>query len=134
MFRVAIGTTLILAAVQTAPAVQNGIIQQWSGRIGRSLQLQAPTKGYITNSGELAALWQAWAIKGDMPTIDFTKMIVVVNTSRSSVFKVASIQVDDAGEMKTVLIATPDFRPDFAYVITLTERRGAKTLHGIPIE
>ena len=69
-----------------------------------------------------------------MATIDFTKMVVVVNTSRSSVFKVMAIQVDAAGEMKTVLIATPDIRTDVGYVITVTERRGAKTLHGIPIE
>ena len=131
MLRIAI--LLALALVQ-APPPQNGIIQQWSGRITRSAAVLAPAKGYISNAGELSALWQAWAIKADMPAVDFQKLLVVVNTSRSSVFKVVQIQVDEAGEMKTVLIATPDIRPDVAYVITVTERRGAKTLHGIPIE
>jgi len=133
MIRAAILLALIFASVQAAP-VQNGIVQQWGGRISRQLSVVAPAKGYISNSGELAALWQAWSIKGEMPTIDFTTMVVVVNTSRSSVFKVMAIQVDAAGEMKTVLIATPDIRSDVGYVITVTERRGAKTLHGIPIE
>ena len=120
--------------IQAPAPVQNGVVQQWSGRIGRSLAVLAPPKGYVSNDRDLAALWQGWSIKGDMPTIDFTKMVVVVNTSRSSVFKVMAIQVDASGEMKTVLIATPDIRSDVGYVITVTERRGAKTLHGIPIE
>lgn len=125
---------LTLSVMQAAPAAQNGIVQQWAGRIPRALQIQAPTKGYISNSQELAALWQAWPMRADMPVVDFEKFIVIVNTSRSSVFKVQAIQVDANGDMKTVLIASPDFRPDFAFVVTLTERKGARTLHGIPIE
>jgi hypothetical protein len=121
----------------TAPqdtAVQNGIVQQWSVRVARPLALEAPIKGFITNPAELARLWQAWQIKGDVPSVDFSKYFILVATARSSVFKVRAIQVDEKGDLKTVVIATPDITRDYAIVITQVERAGVKTVHGQAVE
>jgi hypothetical protein len=116
------------------PAAKNGIVQQWFGRIPRPLSGFTPAKGYLTNARDLAALWQNWGLKADVPVIDFDKHIVIVSTSRSSTFQVAAIQVDATGDMKTVIMASPDMRGDVAFVITVAERKGAKTFHGAPIQ
>ena len=115
-------------------APQNGILQQWAGRVARPLALEAPIKGFITTQAELARLWQLWQIQGDVPAVDFTKYFVLVATSRSSVFKVRAVQVDEKGDLKTVVVATPDFARDYAIVITQVERAGVKTVHGQSVE
>ncbi|MEO8679760.1 MAG: hypothetical protein ABI665_11980 [Vicinamibacterales bacterium] len=111
-------------------AAQNGIVQQWSVRVARPLALEAPIKGFVTNEADFSHLWQVCQIKGDAPTIDFGQYLILVATSRSSVFKVRAIQVDDTGDLKTVVIATPDFARDYAFVITQVERAGVKSVHG----
>jgi hypothetical protein len=115
-------------------AVPNGIVQQWAGRVARPVAIQAPVTGFINNQGDFANLWQACQIKGDAPVIDFGKYLVLVATSRSSVFKVRAIQVDAAGDLKTVVIATPDFMRDYAIVISQVERAGVKSVHGQTIQ
>ena len=122
-----------LSAHQDA-AVSNGILQQWAGRVARPVAIEAPIKGFVTNQGDFAHLWQACRITGDPPAIDFGKYLILVATSRSSVFKVRAIQVDAAGDLKTVVIATPDFARDYAIVITQVERAGVKTVHGQMIQ
>jgi len=137
--RVLIPCLLVLAvcgASVTAQSVaaQNGIVQQWAGRVARPLALEAPIKGFITTQAELARLWQVWQIQGEVPTVDFTKYFFLVATSRSSVFKVRAVQVDEKGDLKTVVVATPDFARDYAIVITQVERAGVKTVHGQTVE
>lgn len=120
------------AAIQNGP--QNGIVQQWAGRVARPIALEAPVKGFITNAAEFARLWQVCQIKGDPPAVDFDKYLILVATSRSSVFQVRAIQVDDKGDLKTIVVATPDFARDYAIVITKAERAGVKTVHGQAVE
>jgi len=127
------GAAVFASTAQDA-AVQNGIVQQWSGRVARPLALEAPIKGFITNAAEFSRLWQVFQIKGDVPDIDFGKYLVLVATARSSIFKVRAIQVDEKGDLKTVVIATPDITRDYAIVITQVERSGVKTVHGQSIE
>lgn len=115
------------------PVARNGIVQQWAGRIPRPLFRFMPPKGYVTNARDLAALWQNWGLKAEVPVVDFEKYIVIVSTSRSSLFQVAAIQIDANGDMKTVVMASPDMRGDVAFVITVAERKGAKTFQGTPI-
>lgn len=130
----AIGAANLHASVPQDPAVQNGVVRQWSVRVARALALEAPIKGFITNPAELARLWQAWQIAGDAPAVDFNKYFILVSTARSSVFKVRAIQVDEKGDLKTVVIATPDITRDYAIVITQVERAGVKTVHGQAVE
>ena len=123
-----------LASAAQDIAAQNGIVQQWSGRVARVLALEAPIKGFITNPADLARLWQTWQIAGDVPSVDFGKYFFLVATSRSSVFKVRAIQVDEKGDLKTVVVATPDMTRDYAIVITQVERAGVKTVHGQAVQ
>ena len=43
-------------------------------------------------------------------------------------------QVDEKGDPKTVVVATPDMTADYAIVITLTGRKSVKTIRGQSIE
>ena len=122
-----------LSAHQDA-AVQNGIVQQWAGRVARPVAIEAPIKGFVTNQADFAHLWQACRITGDPPAIDFGRYLILVATSRSSVFKVRAIQVDTTGDLKTVVIATPDLARDYAIVITQVERQGVRSVHGQAID
>ena len=122
-----------LSAHQDA-AVQNGIVQQWAGRVARPVAIEAPIKGFVTNQADFARLWQACRITGEPPAIDFGRYLILVATSRSSVFKVRAIQVDTTGDLKTVVIATPDFARDYAIVITQVERQGVRSVHGQAID
>jgi hypothetical protein len=119
------------AAPQNGP--QNGIVQQWAGRIARMQALEAPIKGFVANAAEFSQLWQTLRLTGDAPAIDFGKYFVLVATSRSSLFKVRAVQLDANGDLKTVVVATPDLRPDYAVVLTQVERAGVRTVHGQPV-
>ena len=91
-------------------------------------------KGFITNARDLALFWRLWKGGGDVPSVDFDKHLILVNTARSSVLQVRAIQVDANGNLTTVVVATPDMTADYAVVVTLAERKGVRTVHGRPIE
>ena len=48
--------------------------------------------------------------------------------------QVRAIQVDAKGDLKTVVVATPDMTADYAVVVTLAERKGVKTVYGQPTD
>jgi hypothetical protein len=75
-----------------------------------------------------------WQMAGDVPIVDFDRYLILVATARSTVFQVRAIQVDEKGDLKTVVVATPDMTADHAVVITLAERKGVKTVRGQSIE
>jgi len=124
------------ANASTAQAVpgKNGVVQQWSGRVAMRLGVEAPRKGFITNARDFALLWRAWQMAGDVPIVDFDRYLILVATARSTVFQVRAIQVDENGDLKTVVVATPDVTADYAVVITLAERKSVKTVRGQSIE
>jgi len=121
------------AAGQAVPG-RNGVVQQWSGRVAMRLGVEAPRKGFITNARDFALLWRAWQMAGDVPIVDFDRYLILVATARSTVFQVRAIQVDENGDLKTVVVATPDVTADYAVVITLAERKSVKTVRGQSIE
>ena len=113
---------------------KNGVLQQWSGRVAQPLALEAPPKGFITNANDFAILWRLWRMAGEIPAVDFDKYLILVATARSSVFQVRAVQVDERGDLRTVVVATPDVTSDYAVVLTLAERKGVKTINRQPIE
>jgi len=42
--------------------------------------------------------------------------------------------VDERGDLRTVVVATPDVTSDFAVVLRLAEREGVRTINRQPIE
>jgi hypothetical protein len=122
------------ASTDQAVPGENGVVLQWSGRVARRQALKAPRKGFIINAKDFAVLWRDWQIAGDVPPVNFDKYLILVGTARSSVFQVRAVQVDEQGNLKTVVVATPDMTADYAFVITLAERKGVKTVNRQPIE
>jgi hypothetical protein len=122
------------ASTRQAVPGKNGVVQQWSGRVASLLVPEMTRKGFITNARDFALLWRTWQRAGDVPTVDFDRYLVLVATAQSSVFQVRAIQIDAKGDLKTVVVATPDRTADHAVVVTQVERRGVKTVNGQPIE
>jgi hypothetical protein len=113
---------------------KNGVVQQWSGRVAARLAPEVTRKRFITNAGDLALLWRTWQRTDVIPTVDFDKYLILVAAGRSSVLQVRAVQIDAKGDLKTVVVATPDMTSDYAVVVTLAERTGVKTVYGQPIE
>jgi hypothetical protein len=118
---------------QAAPGT-NGVVQQWSGRVAPRLALDPPRKNFITNARDFALLWRDWQIAGDVPTVNFDRHLILVTTGRSSVLQVRAIKLDETGDLTTVVVATPDMTADYAFVVTLAERKGVKTVNRQPIQ
>ena len=112
---------------------KNGVLQQWSGRVAQSLALEAP-KGFITNAKDFAILWRVWRMAGEIPPVDFNKYLILVATARSSVLQVRAVQVDERGDLRMVVVATPDVTSDYAVLLTLAGRKGVKAINRQPIE
>ena len=117
------GVNVNASTGQTAPG-NNGVVRQWSRRVAARFTLEAPGKGFITNAKDFALLWRVWQLAGDVPAVDFDKYLILVTTGRSSVLQVRAVQVDEKGDLKTVVVATSDLTSDYAVVITLAEREG----------
>ena len=133
------GVTLVICTEVNASAGQavpgrNGVVQQWSGRVAQPLALEAPTKGFITNARDFATLWRVWRMTGEIPPVDFDRHVILVATARSSVLQVRAVQIDERGDLRTVVVATPDVTSDYAVVLTLAERKGVKTINRQPID
>jgi hypothetical protein len=40
------------------------------------------------------------------------------------------VAVDAAGDLKAVIVATPDMTADYAFIIAVVDRAGVKSVHG----
>jgi len=84
----------------------------------------------ITSAQQLKKVWEAWQIKDKMPEVDFTREIVVVQTTSGSRLNFAGGKLDDKGNLQVLAVATLDLRPGFRYVIATLRREGVKTVNG----
>lgn len=82
----------------------------------------------IVSAKGLEAVWKAWAVKGDMPKVDFTKNLVVAVYSAGSNLNLAGANLDDQGNLEVLGFGTRDFRPGFRYVLGTVSRDGVKTV------
>ena len=103
-------------------------LKEWRGsNPNEELSKDAPK--FVANSKDLEKLWKAWDIKEKLPEIDFSKEIVLIETTRGSRLNLKAI-LDEKGNLQPLGIATRDFGPGFRYVIISINKAGIKTIEG----
>ncbi len=102
--------------------------QQWSGSMADLSLSKAVPEVILTEEG-LKNLWKVWKIEGSMPKVDFSRNLIVVQTTRGSRLRL-SATLDEKGDLKVLGAATADLRPGFRYVVAVLSREGVKTVNG----
>jgi hypothetical protein len=92
---------------------------------------KAPPQGVVVSAKGWDALAAAWGIKEKSSTIDFTKTIFAVGTTRGGTLKVTPKVTD--GDLKIDTTSTRDLRPGFRYELVSVPREGVKTVNGQPL-
>jgi membrane-bound inhibitor of C-type lysozyme len=129
-----LAVSAILAAVSfplhAFSANQKPVIpsQQWRGSVADLSLRKAASEVILTEMG-LKTLWKAWNVEGPMPEVDFSRNLVVVQTTSGSLLRL-SATLDEQGNLRVLSMATKDLRPGFRYVIALLSRQGVKTFNG----
>jgi predicted small integral membrane protein len=103
-------------------------LQQWSGSVDDLSLRQAAPEVILTKSG-LKNLWQVWKVPGPVPPVNFSRNLVVVQTTRGSRLRLAAT-LDGHGNLQVLGLATRDLRPGFRYVIAVLSQKGVKTING----
>ena len=126
----ALAASFLAAALTPSPALAQKkkleISQKWSGSVDDD---KAAMPECIATAKGLEAVWKAWKVPGEVPTVDFTKNIVVAVYSSGSKLDFSSATLDDAGNLEVVGLGTRDLRPGFRYVLAVISKEGVKTVN-----
>jgi hypothetical protein len=121
---------VLALAIPAAHAEKKNVAptQTWKGSVDDdALSKDAPV--CIVNGADLGKLWQAWKIADKAPEVDFSKEIVIVQTTKGSILN-PSFRLDEKGNLEILGMATMDYLPGFRYVICSVPRDGVKTVDG----
>jgi hypothetical protein len=102
--------------------------QQWSGSVA-DLSLSKAVPEVILTEKDLENLWAVWKVPGPVPEVDFSRDLIVVQTTRGSRLRLSST-MDEKGNLEVVGAATMDLRPGFRYVVAVLSHEGVKTING----
>jgi len=122
---------VMIALVSTANAQDRKpleTLKEWRGdNPNEGLTKDSPK--FITNAKDLEKLWKAWDIKEKVAEIDFSKEILLVETTRGSRLNLKAT-LDEKGDLQSLGLATRDLRPGFRYVMITVKKAGIKTIAG----
>jgi hypothetical protein len=103
-------------------------LKEWRGdNPNEALSKEAPK--YIVNSKDLEKLWKTWDIKEKLPEIDFSKELLLIETTRGSRLNLKAT-LDEKGNIQALGLATRDLRPGFRYVMITVSKTGVKSING----
>lgn len=103
-------------------------LKEWRGdNPNEALSKDAPK--YIVNSKDLEKLWKTWDIKEKLPEIDFSKELLLIETTRGSRLNLKAT-LDEKGNIQALGLATRDLRPGFRYVMITVSKTGVKSIDG----
>lgn len=103
-------------------------LKEWRGdNPNETLSKDAPK--FITNSKDLEKLWKTWDIKEKLPEIDFSKELLLIETTRGSRLNLKAT-LDEKGNIQALGLATRDLRPGFRYVMITVSKTGVKSING----
>jgi len=103
-------------------------LKEWRGdNPNEALSKDAPK--FITNSKDLEKLWKTWDIKEKLPEIDFSKELLLIETTRGSRLNLKAT-LDEKGNIQALGLATRDLRPGFRYVMITVSKTGVKSING----
>ncbi|MEY4191359.1 MAG: hypothetical protein RIR17_2095 [Planctomycetota bacterium] len=103
-------------------------LKEWRGD-NPNEALSKDTPKYIVNSKDLEKLWKTWDIKEKLPEIDFSKELLLIETTRGSRLNLKAT-LDEKGNLQALGLATRDLRPGFRYVMITVSKTGVKSING----
>ena len=103
-------------------------LKEWRGD-NPNEALSKDTPKYIVNSKDLEKLWKTWDIKEKLPEIDFSKELLLIETTRGSRLNLKAT-LDEKGNIQALGLATRDLRPGFRYVMITVSKTGVKSING----
>lgn len=107
------------------------VLREWRGRVG--LERSVRPVPFVADAGALNALWEDWGLEGPVPPVDFGRHVLLVGVVRSSLVMCMGPVVDDRGDLKPNVVATPDHPSFWSYALCLVERAGIRTVGGVPL-
>lgn len=125
---------LMICATPSAVPAEDKMVepqQTWKGSVeDRELLGKPPT--VIATAAAWKAQWEAWKLADELPKVDFSKQLVVVQTTVGSQIR-PILKLDDQGDLKVLGLATKDLRPGFRYVLVTVARDGVKSVNGLEL-
>ena len=108
---------------------------QWMGRHADvELRKAAPQAGFIRDSASWKTLWQAWRPGEDVPEVDFTKDLVLVETADGPNRVIIIPRLDQNGHIRYVNQGTRAAGGGFGYAMLQVPREGIITVNGVSVE
>jgi hypothetical protein len=107
------------------------VVRQWKGRL--PLEKGPLGVGHVTDAASLERIWAVWEIGEPMPKVDFERQIVLVAIVRSGLVMFKEPMIDDRGDLKRNVVATPDAPSFLSWVVCLIERDGIRSVDGQPL-
>jgi len=121
--------------VRPKPPVKAGKVvkpdNDWTGKVTDNKKVKdAPAKGYITEKDAFEKLWKSWRGDEKVPTVDFTKKIVIVTVSTGGPNVPRITARLNEGNLQVLAISTKLAGPGFGYSIAVFDKEGIKKLNG----
>lgn len=107
------------------------VIREWKGRL--ALEKTPYRVTHVTDAATLEKLWAEWEIGEPMPNVDFSRQIVLVAVVRSGLVMFKEPTIDDRGDLKRNVVATPDAPSFWSWALCLIEREGIRSVDGRPL-
>lgn len=107
------------------------VVREWRGRVGLDRSVQPVP--FVADAEALGKLWEDWGIQEPVPRVDFRRHLLLVGVVRSSVVRCMGPVLDDRGDLRPNVVATPDYPAFWSYALCLVERAGVRTVSGVPL-
>ena len=133
-----IGLSLTFAATSRVLAGEPTKIepeQSWSGKFRDSTkQSRAPKLDFISDAATFEFVWKSWRREEPIPKIDFeTKLVLLGMTSGPNTISLDA-SLEDSGNVTLHSMSTLVGGPGFGYSMKVIDRKGIKTVQGVPID
>ncbi len=123
---------LLLATLFAATPVEP--TARWQGMIDDdSLRKLAPENGFLADAKTLETVWKAWRPNEEVPTVDFSKDIILVGVVEGPNRVGIQPSLDKNGDLRFVVIGTLVGGAGFGYLLLKVSRIGVKTVNLKPI-
>ena len=118
----------LLAATPVEPTAR------WQGMIKDvSLRKLAPEEGFLADAKSLETVWKVWRPEEEIPTVDFSKEIILVGVVPGPNRVGFQPSLDEKGDLKFVVLGTLVDGPGFGYLFLKVSREGVKTVNLKPL-
>ena len=108
------------------------LLRQWRGRVSPESEYQFPS--WVGDQETLKTVWARLGVQEPLPLIDFKNQLVLVGVVRSGLVMFMQPVLDDKGDLKRNLVATPDAPAFRSYAVGVIAREGIRSIDGQPLK